>query len=175
MKTKIIKLMLTIILLLTTMILIKSNLEFKTWFKINILDKTFSFAALNKKYEDLFGSSMPFKDLVNKTETVFNEKLVYSKKEDYKDGVKLTVTSNYLVPSLEKGLVIHVGTKDDYGLCVIVSQVDNVETMYCNITNVAVKLYDYIDSGMLIGEANDKELILVFKENGQKISYEKYI
>ena len=24
-------------------------------------------------------------------------------------------------------------------------------------------------------EANDKELILVFKENGQKISYEKYI
>ena len=73
MKTKIIKLMLTIILLLTTMILIKSNLEFKTWFKINILDKTFSFAALNKKYEDLFGSSMPFKDLVNKTETVFND------------------------------------------------------------------------------------------------------
>ena len=98
-----------------------------------------------------------------------------TKKEEYKDGVKLTVTSNYLVPSLEKGLVIHVGTKDDYGLCVIVSQVDNVETMYCNITNVAVKLYDYIDSGMLIGEANDKELILVFKENGQKISYEKYI
>ena len=118
---------------------------------------------------------MPFKDLVNKTETVFNEKLVYSKKEEYKDGVKLTVTSNYLVPSLKKGLVIHVGTKDDYGLCVIVSQVDHVETMYCNITNVAVKLYDYIDSGMLIGEASDKELILVFKENGQKISYEKYI
>ena len=45
MKTKIIKLMLTIILLLTNMILIKSNLEFKTWFKINILDIVFIILA----------------------------------------------------------------------------------------------------------------------------------
>ena len=174
-KKSLVSLMLTTIIFLTTLIVFKSNKASKEWFINNILNKTFSFAFINEKYEYLFGSSIPFKDLVPTTEPVFSEKLVYSNKVKYEDGVSLTVADNYLVPSLEKGLVIFVGEKEKYGLCVIVQQVDAVEAMYCSLDSVAVKLYDYIDSGMLIGEVNDHNLILIFKDNNGILNYEKYI
>lgn len=175
MKKLIKKVMLTTIIILSTLILCKSNLKVKKWFNQNIFESTLSFAKINEIYHSLFGTSIPFKDLVSKAEPVFDEKLNYTTKTKYLDGVKLTVSDNYLVPSIEKGLVIFVGEREQYGLCVIVQQVDVTETMYCNLSNVGVKLYDYIDSGMLIGEVNDNELILSFKNNNGIVDYEKYI
>jgi len=40
--------------------------------------------------------------------------LSYSKESVYKDGVKLTVSDNYLVPALESGIVIFIGNKEGY-------------------------------------------------------------
>jgi len=37
-----------------------------------------------------------------------------------------------------------------------------------------VKLYDYVEAGSLLGIA-DKKLFLVYKEEGNVISYEKYL
>ena len=105
---------------------------------------------------------------------VFNEKLTYDSKEKYKDGLKLVVSDNYLVPNLEEGLVIFTGTKDGYGKVVIVSQVDGIDVWYGNIDNINVKLYDYIDKNSLIGNCNN-ELYLVFKKDGKILNYEDKI
>lgn len=175
MKKIIKKAMILIVLLLITLIGFKSSQSFKKWFNNNILNKTLSFATINQKYQSFFGSSIPFKELVDNSEMVFSEKLVYSKKEKYLDGVALTVSDNYLIPNIEKGLVIFVGKKEKYGLCVIIQQIDSTEAMYCNISNVAVKLYDYLDAGMLIGEVSDNKLLLSFHDNNGIVSYEKYI
>lgn len=121
-----------------------------------------------------FGSSIPFSDYFTETQPVFNENLKYSDASVYFDGVKLTVDHNYLVPSLKNGIVIFVGDKDDYGKTVIIEQENGVDVWYSNLDEVNVKLYDYIDKGSLIGQANDY-LYLVFIKGEEILNYQDYI
>ena len=73
-----------------------------------------------------FGDILPFQNIVkDNTKLVFNENLVYEDASVYKDGVKLKVDSNYLVPIIESGIVVFIGEKDDYGKTVIIEQVEN--------------------------------------------------
>lgn len=170
------KLLITIILTLITLILLKSNNKFKTFFYNKVYDNNISFATINKWYENHFGSSIPFKELVEKdTKAVFNNKLEYSKKEKYLDGVKLSVDKNYLVPILESGMVVYIGKKEEYGNTVIVQQVNGVDVWYGNINNPNVKLYDYVEKGKLLGDVKNNNLYLVFKKDGKVLSYEKNI
>lgn len=170
------KLLITIILTLITLILLKSNNKLKTSFYNKVYDNNISFATINKWYENHFGSSIPFKELVEKdTKAVFNNKLEYSKKEKYLDGVKLSVDKNYLVPILESGMVVYIGKKEGYGNTVIVQQVNGVDVWYGNINNPNVKLYDYVEKGKLLGDVKNNNLYLVFKKDGKVLSYEKNI
>ena len=170
------KLLITIILTLITLILLKSNNKLKTFFYNKVYDNNISFATINKWYENHFGSSIPFKELVEKdTKAVFNNKLEYSKKEKYLDGVKLSVDKNYLVPILESGMVVYIGKKEGYGNTVIVQQVNGVDVWYGNINNPNVKLYDYVEKGKLLGDVKNNNLYLVFKKEGKVLSYEKNI
>lgn len=170
------KLLITIILTLITLILLKSNNKFKTFFYNKVYDNNISFATINKWYENHFGSSIPFKELVEKdTKAVFNNKLEYSKKEKHLDGVKLSVDKNYLVPILESGMVVYIGKKEGYGNTVIVQQVNGVDVWYGNINNPNVKLYDYVEKGKLLGDVKNNNLYLVFKKDGKVLSYEKNI
>lgn len=174
MKKVVIKFLLSIVIMLVVLILIKQNVEFKTKFYQNVYDTSFSFATINNWYESKFGSPLPFKDLIKENQTVFKEKLKYSDASKYMDGVKLEVGSNYLVPSLEKGIVIFIGKKEDYGNTVIVQQQNGIDVWYSNLDNINVKLYDYIDSGVLIGEVNSN-LYLKFISNGEVVDYKPYI
>lgn len=170
------KLLITIILTLIILILLKSNNKLKTFFYNKVYDNNISFATINKWYENHFGSSIPFKELVEKdTKAVFNNKLEYSKKEKYLDGVKLSVDKNYLVPILESGMVVYIGKKEEYGNTVIVQQVNGVDVWYGNINNPNVKLYDYVEKGKLLGDVKNNNLYLVFKKDGKVLSYEKNI
>lgn len=170
------KLLITIILTLITLILLKSNNKLKTFFYNKVYDNNISFATINKWYENHFGSSIPFKELVEKdTKAVFNNKLEYSKKEKYLDGVKLSVDKNYLVPILESGMVVYIGKKEGYGNTVIVQQVNGIDVWYGNINNPNVKLYDYVEKGKLLGDVKNNNLYLVFKKDGKVLSYEKNI
>ena len=170
------KLLITIILTLITLILLKSNNKLKTFFYNKVYDNNISFATINKWYENHFGSSIPFKELVEKdTKAVFYNKLEYSKKEKYLDGVKLSVDKNYLVPILESGMVVYIGKKEEYGNTVIVQQVNGVDVWYGNINNPNVKLYDYVEKGKLLGDVKNNNLYLVFKKDGKVLSYEKNI
>lgn len=170
------KLLITIILTLITLILLKSNNKLKTFFYNKVYDNNISFATINKWYENHFGSSIPFKELVEKdTKAVFNNKLEYSKKEKYLDGVKLSVDKNYLVSILESGMVVYIGKKEEYGNTVIVQQVNGVDVWYGNINNPNVKLYDYVEKGKLLGDVKNNNLYLVFKKDGKVLSYEKNI
>lgn len=170
------KLLITIILTLITLILLKSNNKLKTFFYNKVYDNNISFATINKWYENHFGSSIPFKELVEKdTKAVFNNKLEYSKKEKYLDGVKLSVDKNYLVPILESGMVVYIGKKEEYGNTVIVQQINGVDVWYGNINNPNVKLYDYVEKGKLLGDVKNNNLYLVFKKDGKVLSYEKNI
>lgn len=165
--------LLTIVITLFLLIVIKQNKEFKEGFYHKIYEEHFPFIEVNKWYQNLFGTTFPFQKYLD-TKTVFKENLSYSKKEEYLDGVKLTVSNTYPVPVIASGLVVFVGEKEGYGNVVIVEQLDGVDCWYGNLSTTNVKLYDYVESGSLLGVV-DKELYLVYKEEGNAISYEKYL
>lgn len=167
------KVLITLIIVLVVLIGSKKSTSFKTNVYKNVYDNTISFAYLNTLYNKYFGNILPFKLDLGVT-PVFNETLKYKSKESYLDGVKLEVDTNYLVPSINSGLVIFVGEKEGLGNTVIILGDTGVEVWYSNISN-SVKLYDYVDNGTYIGDTIDNNLYLTFKQNGSILNYEEYI
>lgn len=165
--------LLTIFITLLLLIGIKQNNDFKNFFYTKVYVEHFPFLKVNEWYQNLFGTTFPFQKYLD-TKPVFNEQLTYIKKEEYLEGVKLTVEEMYPVPVIQQGLVIFVGEKEGYGNVVIIEQLDGVDCWYGNLSSMNVKLYDYVESGSLLG-VSDKELYLVYKEEGNVIPYENYL
>lgn len=170
-----IKLFITIIITLITLIVLKKYEKLQSKFYKYVYEDTFKFAVVNKLYNKYLGSVVPPFITKPSEKKVFNEKLEYNKINKYNDGCKLDVTANYLVPSLNSGMVVFIGEKELYGNVVIVQQVDGVDVWYGNINTSSVKIYDYIEKGSLIGEVKDSNLYLLFKKDGNSLNYEDYL
>lgn len=166
-----IKILITIILTLVILILVKASSNFKTSFYKAVYTTNISFAPLSNLYNKYIGNL----DIFNNEfmETVFYEELVYSLKEDYREGVKLKLDSN-LVPINESGIVVYIGNKDNYGNTVIIQRIDGIDEWYGGIANTDLKLYEYVEKGTLLGEV-DKYLYLVYKKDGNILNYEEYL
>jgi len=173
-KSSFIKFMFSIVLTLIVLILCKSNSNFKTVLYKSVYQNNISFANINNFYKSKFGSPIPFLEYFNDTTLVFNETLKYNEASIYKDGVKLSVDNNYLVPSLDDGIVVFIGEKEGYGKTLIVEQKDGVIVWYSNLLEVNYNMYDYIVKGDLIGSVSN-ELYLVFIKDGEYVSYKGYI
>ena len=91
-----------------------------------------------------------------------------------RDG-KIIVTTNYLVPVLESGIVVYIGKKEHYGNVIIIQGMDGVDISYSNMLSTSVKLYDYIEKGDLLGEVDGNKLYLVYSEDGKVLNYEEYL
>lgn len=168
------RIFISVILLLVVLCITKVNTNFKDWIYKNVYQTNFYFAKLNSTYEKYFGNIFPLSK-VNNTTPVFNEQLTYSKEEAYKDGVKLTVTNNYLVPVIESGIVVFMGNKDNYGNVIIVQQVNGIDVWYVGIENSNIKIYDYIEKGSLLGEATSNEIYLYYQQGGEFLNYKDYL
>ena len=170
------KLTILLLLVLGMVIGIKTNKDFKQFVKVKVFEETFPFSKINNLYQKYFGTSLPFEGVLkNDTDTVFKEKLTYLKKEKYQDGLKLTVSKEYLAPVLESGMVVFIGDKESYGKTVIIQQIDGIDVWYSNMDNINVNLYDYIEKGTLIGSVKDNSIILLFKKDGKVLDYEDKI
>lgn len=167
------KLLISIVLFLVFLINIKNNISFKDIVYTNVYNKNFSFAKINKYIEDNFGFVFPIDNL--KTNLVFDEKLIYESAKSYYDGVSLKVSNNYLVPSFDSGIVVFIGDKENYGKTIIVEQEDGVEVWYSNISSSNLEMYEYINSGSIIGEVDDNILYLVFQNDGNYLDYNDFI
>ena len=164
------KLLLSIIIFLIGMILVKSNSNLKETIKTKLYEESIPFQKLKNTYKKYLGNIIE----VEKTQPVFSESLSYNKISKYKDGVKLEVSDNYMVPILESGVVVFIGEKEDYKNTIIIEQTNGVDVFYGNIKSNNIKLYDYVEKGELLGETN-KELYLVFQKDGVYLDYKEYI
>ena len=173
MKCFINRLLISVIVVLVILIGSKKNSTFKETIYSNVYNNTLTFPYLNTLYNKYLGNILPFKLDIGIT-PVFNETLKYKDSEPYFDGVKLNVDTNYLVPSINSGLVIFEGEKENLGNTIVILGSDGVEVWYSNINN-KVKLYDYVDKGTYIGDTLDNKLYLTFKQDGNILNYEKYI
>lgn len=167
---------LSAIILLICLCVIKINPTFKKWVDKQVYHTNFSFAKINKIYEKYFGSIFPLSKIgLDSTKPVFDEKLVYASKSDYKEGVKLVVGQNYLVPVLESGIVVFMGNKDNYGKTIIVQQVDGIDVWYVGVESSNLKIYDYIEKGSLLGESISNEICLFYQKSGDFLNYQDYL
>lgn len=170
------KCLLSGLLLISTLCIIKMYPDTKNIIEKRVYKDNFSFSKVNEFYEKHFGSILPVDSLlVEPTQTVFDEKLVYNSEEAYNDGVKLTVDKNYLMPVLESGIVVFIGNKDNYGQTIIVQQVNGIDLWYVNVSTDSVKLYDYVEKGSLLGECLDNEIYLYYQKNGEFLDYKEYL
>lgn len=165
------KFLLAIIFFLSSIIFTNINDKNLLLYKEYVLTESLPFTKIKGWYEELFGEVLP-KDDSNKM--VIKGHLVYKNIENYKDGEVLTLTTNTLINSLQSGIVVYCGEKDDYKNTVIIQGIDGVDIWYGNLTNVSVKLYDYVEKDKLIGETNSDLLYLVIKKDNNFLKYEDY-
>lgn len=167
------KMLTAILICIVCLIVMEYSPKFKTFMNEDVLGKNISFGYLGKLYNKYFGEVLPTDS--NGTVSVFNEKINYNKSEDYLDGFKLSVSTNYLVPVIEEGVVVYIGEKDDYGSVIVVEQTDGVNTIYGNINTNNVKLYDHVVKGSFLGEVKDDILYLVLEKDGEYLDLETYL
>lgn len=169
------RLLLTVVIVLISLIAIKKVPPAKKYIIENVYEKSFKFAKVKQIYEKYFGNLVPVDHIFKEELPVFNDTLTYTKSNIYKDGVVLSVSKNYMVPSIESGIIVFIGEKEGYGNTVIIEQVNGIEVFYSNIKAANLKLYDYVEKGSLIGEANDEKIYLVFSKEGKFLDYKDYI
>lgn len=167
-----IRVMIVAVLFLGLSIAYKSNENLHDKIYNYIYKEDAPFTRIKKFYNKYLGGILPIKKEVD-TDKVFNETLKYSDSSLYYDGVKLTVDDNYLVPSINEGMVVFIGIKENYGNTIIIEDLDGVYVWYGNIANTSLKLYDYVERGTLVGEAS-KDLYLVFNRDDKYLTYEEY-
>lgn len=167
--------LITVIIFLIGMILVKSDSSIKNGILKQVYDTNFKFTKIKSVYEKYFGNILSVDKLAIDEKQVFQESLSYQKANSYLDGVKLKVSENYMVPVLESGIVIFMGEKDGYGNTVVIEQVDGIDVYYSNISTDGIELYDYVEKGKLLGEAQDEKLYLVFQKDGSYLNYKEYI
>ena len=168
------KILLSIIFLLGSLIFL-SNPNNKELYKKYFLSDSISFAKINNWYQNKFGNIIPLEDItIENTTRVFNEHIEYESIDSYLDGKVLKVKDNYMVPTLESGVVVYIGDKDNYGNTCIIQGIDGVDVWYSNIDTSNINLYDYVKKGSLIGPVNDNKLYLLFMRDSEIITYEEY-
>jgi len=168
-----IRIMIVVVLFLSLAIFYKTNNNFKDYIDKYLYSDSISFTKIKKFYNKYLGGVLP-KIKEKNTSLVFNEKINYTNKEKYYDGVCLEVGANYLVPVLEEGMVVFIGYKDHYGNTLIIESLDGIYYWYGNISNTSLKLYDYVEKNSFIGEASNN-LYLVFSKDDSYLDYEEYI
>ena len=168
------KILLSVLILVGCLCLSK-NKDVNKFLKDKVFSNNILFSKINKLYTDTFGDVYPINNIDPKVTEVFNETLSYENKESYKEGVKLTVSNNYLMPVLDSGIVVYIGNKDNYGYTTIIQQVNGVDVWYVGINTNNLKLYDYVEKGNILGEANTNTIYLYYQKDGEFIDYKEYL
>ena len=171
-----IRVMICIILFLVGLIVLKYDKGKDGVITKYLTENNINFASINKIYQKYLGNILPFQGIAKEnTEKVFNEKISYTEANIYKDGVKLVVDDNYLVPILESGVVVFLGEKEDFGKTVIIQQVNGIDVWYGNLTNINVNIYDYVSKGEFLALVEGNDLYMQFVKDGKYLDYKEYL
>lgn len=164
------KLLGVMILFLLGMILTKNNDYNKELIKEKVFERNIPFQRIKGVYEKYFGKVLSVSKESKEIEPVFKETIQYKSKESIENGIKLQVEDNYLVPSIESGIIINIGED-----AIVMEQIDGIEVTYKELEKGSFTLYDYIEKGEIIGKTTNRELILTFQKNGEFINYQDYL
>ena len=153
------------ILILLCLILTKNNDSLKEQIKENIYEKSYPIIENRINYKKYF-SFLNEEKVKQVNSTVLN----YLNEEKTKEGIKLTVKENTIIPVLESGIIVF----NENGK-VIIEQIDGVTAIYENIDTNNKKIYDYLEKGEILGESNSDTISISFTKKGEYYDYQKYL
>ena len=139
-------------------------------FKSIVFENSMAFNKINNLYHSLFGSVLP-----SVKDNTVGVKSVVGTYEKYLDGVKIHTDKGSIVSSITSGILVYQGQKDGLGNTLIIQGVDGTDIWYSGLTNNNYKLYDYIETGTILGECIDNYYILTLYKDGKLLDYEDYI
>ena len=170
------KCLICIVMFLVLGIVCKLNSGYKETIKYKLYEDNVSFSAFEKIYNKYLGGIFPIEGTFGEnSQAVFNEDLVYNSSIPYYDGAMLEVGYNYLIPSLDDGIVVYIGEKEKYGNVVMIENSDEINVWYGNVCNVNVVLYDHINKGDIIGESCDNYLYLLYNKDNEFLDYADFM
>lgn len=138
-----------------------------------VLEDSLEFTKINELYQNLFGKV----DITSKKDpdsSMVSGNITYTNIEPFKNGVKLTVGMNEVVNVITSGIVVFIGEKDGLGNTIIVQGNDGVDIWYSNITDTDIQVYDYIESGSILGTSNAEDIYITICKDGEYMNYEEY-
>lgn len=168
------RILLSIILVISISIYLKMDDKNILLVEKYFFEESLQFTKINSWYKERMGEIIP--NVSDNTSLVFSSsELKLRKYIEYNDGVKINLSNNTPISTLNGGIVVYIGEKDGYGNTLILQGNDGIDYWYGNITNISVNLYDYIEKDTLIGETKNDYLYLVLQKNGEFIKYEEII
>jgi len=168
-KSLFIRVSISILLFLTVGILINRSDKFLLFYKNNVYDKNLKFSKLSTAINKIFGKTL----IVDENVTAVNKEIKYASFNAYKDGAVLNDINN--VYPFKSGIVVFIGEKEDYGNTIIIQGMDGIDYWYGNITDLGVKLYDYVETKNIIGQAKDNKLYVLFMKDNKILDYNDYL
>lgn len=161
---KILNKLLTLVIF-TMIIIIISNYspKFKSFLIDKVLNSTIDFSFVNKITNNI---TEVFKTNDNIKTVMKDEKDL---KEKYKDGVKYIVNKDEDIYIKNSGIITYIGEKEGYNNTVIVQQSNGYYAWYGNIKE-EVKLYDYVESGNVIGTSLTNEYYYVLLKDNKPVN-----
>lgn len=167
------RILIAVIFVLGSIIYTNISSNNKALYKKYVLEDSLSFTKINNLYHDIFGEVDVLKKKDDTTSVFFNS-IKYSNIESFKNSTKLTVGTNETINVITSGIVVYIGEKEDLGNTIIIQGNDGADIWYSNITDTNIKVYDYIESGSILGTSNSDFIYLTISKDGKYLSYEEY-
>lgn len=167
--------LITIIFVLSSMIFTNLSENNEKLYKKYVLEDSLGFTKISNLYKKVFGHV----DILTPTkkensDTAVFGSISYKNIENFKNSNKLTVGTNEIINVITSGIVVFIGEKEELGNTIIIQGNDGYDIWYSNITDTSIKIYDYIESGTILGTSNSEDIYLTISKDGKYLSYEEY-
>lgn len=169
------RILLVLVFVLFVLILNKFNRNLSLEFKNDLFNKSFNFVKVNKISQKVLGKDVFYYQGNNNSMQVLSNNFNSFDKQKYMDAEKMVVSSNLPIGSISSGVVVFIGDKENYGKTIIIQGLDGYNIWYCNIKDINIKLYDYVESQSLIGSADGQYIYLLIEKNNKFFTYDEYI
>lgn len=169
------RVLITIILVLVSVIYINKSDKNLLLYKDHIFGNDIELGKFNKFYKKYLGNIFPYKEsAIKTTNTVFNEINNYTSIKKFNNGFNLKVETEN-ISTIQSGIVVFVGDKEDYNKTVIIQGIDGVDIWYGNLDTVNVAIYDYVEKSTIVGSVKDNKFLVLLQKDKEYLNYEDYI
>ncbi len=165
------KILLSIIFILLSCIYINLKENNLQTYKKVVLEDNLSFTKINNLVQKTFGNIMT--NLKTNEAVEVNNEINLKERVPYQEGYQIKTTKDAPIEALKSGILVYLGEKENYGQTAIIQGVDGIDIWYGNITNVSLKLYDYVEENTIIASAASDVTYEVYYQNESKITYEE--